>query len=476
MHHIVKSLCCALGACLLLAASSAWSQDPPHYTQLTFPELSDWPHVEPQTFFLPCKAQLLVLEDHELPLVRVTIEVRTGEVLVPRGLEGLVPVMGEALRSGGSKSYGPDELNTVLENKAADLTVSGDFDSTRVTLNVLRQDLESLLEVLGDLLAHPRFPQDKIALAQKQVLTNIARRNDNQQQVAFREFKRMIYGPGSVYGRLPQVKSVQHIDRHDVLSFYEQGFTGANMFIGVVGDVQPEKVKNLMTKYLGSIPTGEQTDLHFPPVKTHEAKKQKFIHMSGVNQVSILMGHKGGLRQDEDYAALQIMNSILSQGFSSRLFQNLRTRMGLAYSVYGRYGSNVFYPGIFLAGLKTKSSNLVRAAQALEKQILALHKEGVTKEEVQRAKEEFLNSLVFRYETPQEILDRQVYYAYRDMPEDSFERLVREVKDVQVQDVNRVAAEHLHPDRLQMLMVGNRDMVQEQLAEFPDMEVVELEE
>lgn len=476
MHHIVKKLCCALGACLLLAASSAWSQEPPHYTQLTFPELSDWPHVEPQTFFLPYKAKLLVLEDHELPLVRVTIEVRTGEVLVPRGLEGLVPVMGEALRSGGSKSYGPDELNTVLENKAADLTVSGNFDSTRVTLSVLRQDLESLLEVLGDLLAHPRFPKDKIALAQKQVLTDIARRNDNQQQVAFREFKRMIYGPESVYGRLPQVKSVQQIDRDDVLSFYEQGFTGANMLIGVVGDVQPEKVKDLMTKYLGSIPAGKQTDLHFPALKTPQTRKQKFIHMSGVNQVSILMGHKGGLRRDEDYAALQIMNSILSQGFSSRLFQNLRTRMGLAYSVYGRYGSNVFYPGIFLAGLKTKSSNLVRAAKALEKQIMDLHKEGVTKEEVQRAKEEFLNSLVFRYETPQEILDRQVHYAYRDMPEDSFERLVREVKDVQVQDVNRVAAEHLHPDRLQMLVVGNRDMVQEQLAEFPDMEVVELED
>ncbi|MFP4035565.1 MAG: M16 family metallopeptidase, partial [Desulfovermiculus sp.] len=191
------------------------------------------------------------------------------------------------------------------------------------------------------------------------------------------------------------------------------------------------------------------------------------------NQISILMGHEGGLRRDEDYAALQVMNSILSQGFSSRLFQRLRTRKGLAYSVYGDYGSKAFYPGVFLAGLKTKSANLVRAVKALKNEIRALHNEGVSKEELERAREEFLNSLVFRYETPREILDRHLYYAYRDMPQDSFEQLVKEIKKVEVNDVNRAAAKHLHPDRLQLLMVGNKKMVQDALAEFPDIEIVE---
>jgi zinc protease len=186
------------------------------------------------------------------------------------------------------------------------------------------------------------------------------------------------------------------------------------------------------------------------------------------------MGHVGGLRMDEDYAALQVMNFILSQGFSSRLFQNLRTQKGLAYSVYGRYGSNVFYPGIFLAGLKTQSKNMVQAVQALKDEIVALHDHGVSKDEIQRAKEEFLNSLVFRYETPGEILDRQLYYAYRDMPLSSFETLVQEIKKVTAEDVSRAAGEHLHPDRLQMLLVGNKDLVQDQLAKFPDMEMVEL--
>jgi zinc protease len=204
--------------------------------------------------------------------------------------------------------------------------------------------------------------------------------------------------------------------------------------------------------------------------------KQRFIHMPGVNQVSILMGHTGGLRQSKDYAALQVMNAVLSQGFSSRLFQNLRSRMGLAYSVYGRYGSKYFYPGVFLAGLKTQSANMVRATKALKKELVSLHRDGITEEELQRAKEEFLNSLVFRYETPKDILDRQLYYAYRDMPADSFEQLVDQIRDVRVKDVNRAAARHLHPDRMQMLMVGNRDMVQDQLSEFAKMTVVELGE
>ncbi|MDZ7760592.1 MAG: pitrilysin family protein [Desulfovermiculus sp.] len=475
MPRIVTMLGVVLGLCFL-AVASGWTKSPPHYSQLTFPELSDWPHVEPQTSSLPNKARLVVIQDHELPLVQITVVVRTGEVLVPQGLEGLGQIMGEALRSGGSETYSPNELNSLLENKAADLSVSVDLESVQVKLNILREDLQSLLPVLSDLLAHPRFPEDKIALAKKQVLTEIARRNDNQQKVAFREFQRLVYGPETVYGRLPQVETVHRIERKDILRLYQQGFTGSNMLIGVVGDVQPEEIKNVMTESLGSIPTGERTELDFPALKISKHSKHTFIDMTGVNQVSILMGHEGGLRQDEDYAALQVMNSILSQGFNSRLFQTLRTRMGLAYSVYGRYGSNVFYPGVFLAGLKTKNTNMLRAVQALKKEIVALHEDGVTKEEVQRAKEEFLNSLVFRYETPAEILDRQLHYAYRDMPLDSFEKLVQEIKEVRVQDVNRAAAQHLHPDRLQMLMVGNRDMVQEQLTEFPDLEVVELEE
>lgn len=472
MSRKVKVLGMVFGLCFLMVGWG-WTKGPPHYTQLTFPELSDWPHLEPQTFSLPNKARLLVVEDHELPLVQIKVIFRAGEVLVPHGQEGLGQIVGEALRSGGSEAYNPGELNRLLENKAADLSVSVDFESIQVSLNILRDDLQSLLPVLSDLLAHPRFPKDKIALAKKQVLTQIARRNDNQQEVAFREFKRLVYGPESVYGRLPQVETVQRIGREDVLHFYRQGFTGANMLIGVVGDVQPDKIKDLMTETLGALPAGDRTELDFPAVKGSEHPQHTLIDMPGVNQVSIIMGHVGGLRQDKDYAALQIMNSILSQGFSSRLFQNLRTRMGLAYSVYGRYGSKAFYPGVFLAGLKTKNANLVRAVQALKKEIVTLHEKGVSPEEVKRAKEEFLNSLVFRYETPSEILERQLYYAYRDMPLDSFEKLVRDIKKVQAGDVNRAAAKHLHPDRLQMLMVGNRDLLQEQLAEFPDIKVVD---
>ncbi|MFW6105742.1 MAG: M16 family metallopeptidase [Desulfovermiculus sp.] len=472
MFRMFTMLCVVLGTCFWTLAP-AWSQTPPHYTQLSFPEISDWPKVEPESFTLPNQARLLVIEDHELPLVQIKILIRTGEVLVPEGLEGLAQVMGEALRSGGSEAYAPDELNALLENKAADLSVSVDFESIQVTLDLLRRDLEDVLPVLGDLLAHPRFPEEKIALAKKQVLTEIARRNDDQQKVAFREFKRLVYGPDSVYGRLSQPETVRRIDREDVQSFYAQGFTGSNMLIGVVGDVAPDEIKGLMSEDLEAIPAGERTELEFPPVDVSKESDEKFIDMSGVNQISILMGHEGGLRRDEDYAALQVMNSILSQGFSSRLFQRLRTRKGLAYSVYGDYGSKAFYPGVFLAGLKTKSANLDRAVKALKNEIRALHNEGVSKEELERAREEFLNSLVFRYETPKEILDRHLYYAYRDMPQDSFEQLVKEIKKVEVNDVNRAAAKHLHPDRLQLLMVGNKKMVRDALAEFPDIEIVE---
>ena len=464
-------LCCAVWALVLVMSASVWAEDPAHYTQLSFQDLPDWEALEPQRFSLDNGAQLLVLENHELPLVQIRILLRTGEVMVPKGKEGLGEVFAQAMRSGGCASYPGNALNTLLEQRAARLSVSVNFASTEIRLNFLRQDLQELLAMLGDFLANPLFPEDKIFLAKKHALTRIARRNDDQQAVTFREFKRMVYGPESVYGRLPQVETVQGITREDLVIFHERSFGSANMLLGVVGDVQAKKVKDLVRGILAPLPTAERMELTFPPVKGASSAHTLFLDMPDVNQVSILMGHLGGRRQSPDYPALQVMNAILSQGFSSRLFENLRTRKGLAYSVYGQFGSKALYPGVFLAGLKTKSSNLARATKALRAELVRLQEEGVTEEEVQRAKQEFLNSLVFRYDTPREILSRHMYYAYRDMPADSFDRLIRKVKNVQTTEISRAAREHIQPDNMQVLMVGNQDQVREDLEAFEGIQV-----
>jgi len=187
-----------------------------------------------------------------------------------------------------------------------------------------------------------------------------------------------------------------------------------------------------------------------------------------VNQTYILMGHIGNLRRNPDYPELQVLNEVLSGGFSGRLFQEIRTKRGLAYSVFGRYGCNIDYPGMFFVGVRTKSETTLEAIRAVEEELKAVRSEGVAAKEVRRAKDRFLNSLIFDYDTPQKVLQRRMRYAYKGMDGDSFEELIGKVKDVDRGDVERVAENYLHPEKMIILMVGNKKELQKELAPIKD--------
>ncbi len=195
---------------------------------------------------------------------------------------------------------------------------------------------------------------------------------------------------------------------------------------------------------------------------------------SDVNQSFILMGHLGGRRQNPDYAKLQVMNTILSGGFSGRLFEKVRSRMGLAYSVSGRYDCHYFYPGMFFVGLQTKTAASAEAVAAVRQELERLQ-EGVTREELDQAKDQFFNSLVFRYDRPEEILERRMFYAYRDMAPDSFQKLTEAIRQVSTEDVIRAAREYLQPKRLTTLGVDQKDELKKQFQELGPVSVIELE-
>jgi predicted Zn-dependent peptidase len=165
------------------------------------------------------------------------------------------------------------------------------------------------------------------------------------------------------------------------------------------------------------------------------------------------------------------MNRILSGGFSGRLFEKVRTQRGLAYSVFGQYGCNFFYPGIFFVGLSTRTAATAEGVTVVKSVLEGLHQQ-VGAVELEQAKEQFFSSLVFRYDQAGEILERRMYYAYRDMDEESFQKLIQEIREVTSRDVLRVAREYLRPDGLTVLSVGEEEKLVEQLQTLGDVAVL----
>lgn len=432
---------------------------------LEFPEPKSFttPEVERFTYN---GIEFFLLQDKELPLISVNVIINGGSWLEPTEKTGLAWITGNVLRSGGSHQYPEEELNELLEVRAASMETSFGLTNGSARMNVLREDFDELLPVFTDLLQNPLIPQERIDLAKTQQRTAISRRNEEASSVAGREFRKLIYGPESVYARIIEYGTLENITREDIVAFHGEIIKGSNLLVGVIGDFDPEAIRAQIEEAFGVFEEGEPVDMELPEVDYEFEEGLFFAHKGDMNQSQIRMGHIGGFRDSPDYAALQVMNQILSGGFSGRLFREVRTEQGLAYGVYGSYTSNVRYPGVFFTGLSTAAENTYEAYQATMHQIRRLQDERVTQQELDETRERMFNRIIFRYDSYARILAERMGNYNLGLPEDAFEQYIEQVRQVTVDDIQRVANEYLQPDKMKVLIVGNRELIEDQLAEM----------
>ena len=436
---------------------------------------------EPKTFTTPeverfsyNGIEFFLLQDQELPLINVNVIVNGGSWMEPGDKAGLAWITGNVLRAGGSKQHPDEDLNELLEARAASMETSFGLSNGSARMNVLKEDFDDLLPVFTDLLKNPLFPQERIDLAKTQQRTAISRRNDEASSVAAREFRKLIYGPESIYARNIEYATLENITREDIVGFHDKTFQASNLLVGVIGDFDPAAIRSQLEEAFGIFDEGEPVAMDMPEVDYEFESGLFFAHKGDMNQSQIRMGHIGGYRDNPDYAALQVMNQILSGGFSGRLFREVRTEQGLAYGVFGSYSSNVRYPGMFFAGLSTAAENTQEAFEATMAQIRRLQDERVSQQELDETRERMFNRIIFRYDSYARILSEQISNYNLGLPEDAFEQYVEQVRQVTVDDIYRVANEYLQPDKMKVLIVGNRNLIDDQLADIGPFEEIDI--
>lgn len=444
------------------------------WDEIEYPELNSFEKPDVEFFELDNGIRFYLVEDDELPLINLRTLVRTGGFLVPNEKAGLQSITGTVMRSGGTTSISGDELNELLEDRAARMETGIGLTSGSASMNVLKEDFEELLPVYLDLLQNPAFPEDRLDLAKTQQKTAISRRNDETLPIGVREFQKLIYGPESVYARTTEYETIDNITREDLVEFHEKSFVGENMMIGVIGDFEMDNMKQMLEDAFQDIPAGNELELTFPEINYEFVNTINFVDKSDVNQSFVMMGHIGGMRENPDYAKIQVLNRVLSDGFSGRLLQVVRSQMGLAYTVFGEYGSGNFFPGIFYAGVMTQSETTAEAINAIIGQIERLQNEPITEKELRDTKDRFLNSLVFEYDSRASVLNEQMSFDYAGLPDDTFDRLVEDIQQVTIEDVQEAANKYMQPENLQILVVGNGEEIGDQLQQFGEVNEIDI--
>ena len=420
---------------------------------------------------LPNGLKLLLVEDPEFPTINLFALVRTGAVFEPSAKIGLANLTGMALRTGGTKSRTGDQIDKELDTLAASVSTGIGQTSGTINVSVLKEDFDKALAILADLLTDPAFPQDKIDLAKIQMRTMISRRNDNVNAIASREFNRLIYGKDSPYARQAEYATIEAVTRQDLVDFFNAYYFPNNTSVAVWGDFKAKDMVAKLTAALGKWKKGKAAALPWPKVVEADKYTVNFIDKPDVNQSNIIIGHLGGLMSSPDLPALSIMNQILS---FERMFKRIRTDEGLAYSVWGSYDAGYIYPGTFSCGAQTKSQSTVFAIEIMLQEIRRIMDQEVSDEELAKAKDGYLNSYVFNFESKAQILNRMLTYAYFGYPLDFTEKQKAAVEKVTKADVLRVAKKYLKPDKVQILAVGKKADFDKPLSTLGNVNVIDI--
>jgi len=441
-----------LALAVLAVASPGLAADKP-YQKLKTPQLRDVTMPGVTRVTLDNGMQLFVVEDHELPLMRMSLTMKAGTAFSPKDKLGLAEVTAGVLRTGGSEVLPGDKMDELLENIGGSIEASADNLTTTIGVNVLVEDSERAMQLLRDLLLHPAYPQDKIELELKQWKSGIARRNDDPGNIAEREFDKVLYGADHPFVAQVEYEHLDRIGRDDLLDFHRRFYAPNDAFLAVWGDFDAKTIVERVQNTLGQWTRANVTYPEIPPVPETQASVNLATKES-VNQSNILMGHRGTTMKDPDYYSLVVMNEILGGGFGSRLFNEVRSHQGLSYRVGSGLGAGMQYPGMFMVRCGTKSETTLKATQACMEEVRKMKTQPVTADELQRAKEGILNSHVFNFTNKGSIVNRQIAYVRNGYPADFLEQFPKKVEAVTQADVSRVAAKYLQPDRFAVMVVG----------------------
>ncbi len=270
-----------------------------------------------------------------------------------------------------------------------------------------------------------------------------------------REYRKLIYGADSPYGRHPEYATISAIEKADLVDFHNRYVRPENIQLAVWGDINKEAIKQKLTALFSDWQRSE-TPVPPPPKVNYEWRsKVYYAEKTDAEQSYVRIGHIGGLVSDEDYTDRIVMNSILGEGFGSRVMNEVRTKLGLAYSAGGRMISNFAYPGYFFTVASTKPQSTIQAAKAMIKQIKSMQTDMPTKEEMNKGKDGYLNSFVFNFDSRGEVLNRMMTYDFYNMPEDFLQQEKEKVEKVTPEMVMAAAKKNLHPDQMIILIAGN---------------------
>ena len=402
-----------------------------------------------------------LVEQREVPLVRVTLLLKSGASDDPSGKFGLASLTAAMLDEGaGARSA--LEIADEIEFLGADLTTSSLFDASAVRLGVPVARLGPALAVMADVALRPTFPDAELERVRQERLTDLIQARDDAASVAPMAFARLLFGPTHRYGTgaIGTAATLKAFTTSDLKAFHAAAFQPGNATLIAVGDITADSVVPQLEKHFGSWRAGSTAARHAAvPNASQPAQRQiTIVDMPGAEQSQVRIGWVGVARSTQDYFTLQVLNTILGGSFTSRLNQNLREEHGYSYGASSRFDMRLS-AGPFFAGAGVQTDKTAESIREFFNELTAIGK-PVAADELTKAKNYVAFGFPSNFETIGDLsaqLEQLIVYG---LPDTYYADYVRNLQAVTADAVLKASATYIQPQKFLVVVVGDGKVIE----------------
>ena len=411
---------------------------------------------------LPNGLKLVIVEQHELPIVDVALVIRSGSESDPAGKKGLATLAANMLDEGAGNRDAlaiADQIGFL----AIRLNTSAGFDRSTVSLHSTRNVIDSAMALMADVALRPTFAEKEFTRLKSERLTSLLQEKDRGPLLADRAFAAIVFGEKNPYGNSTSglADAVESFSRDNVLAFWKQNYRPNNATLIMVGDLKADEAQSLASKAFGTweraaVPTiASSTTPATAPTTIYIVDKPKAA------QSSFRIGSVGAARSTKDYYPLQVLNTALGGSFTSRLNQNLRETKAFTYGASSSFSlrreAGPFVASAEIVAAKTDSA-LIEFVSELNK-----IRSGLPADELANTKRYLQLGYADRFETTSDIAGQIAALVPYELPLSTLDSFDAQIGKVTQADVERVARQYINPAKLAIVIAGDRASIEEKL-------------
>ncbi|MFB2838138.1 M16 family metallopeptidase [Floridanema evergladense] len=410
--------------------------------------------VLPESFNLDNGMQVLLLPDKSTPAVTLSGYIRAGTEFDPLNKSGLAGLTAGNLLN-GTKTKNVLGIVKSLENIGANLDFEEAAEGVSIDGSSLSNDLPTLISTLADVVQNATFPADQLEITREAAIAEVEQSKDDPEFLAFKTLQQTVYPPNHPFYAFPTTKSLRSITRAEIMQFYKQHYRPDTMILVLMGDFDSAKARSLIQQQFGKWKaTGNPPEVTFPDVPMPAKTVQLNPVVPGKSQSITFMGYRAINRKDPRYYTAIVFNHILGgDAFASRLGEEIRDRLGLTYGIYSSFNAGQ-QPGLFLINMQTAPEDANKAITSTLNLLQEVHTQGVTKAEVENAKNSISRSYAVELADPDNLSGAILMNRVYGLDISEIHNFPQQIQAVTTEEVNKVAKELLRPDNLIIVTAG----------------------